>query len=707
MLFRSRLSATELTGLGMTAAGSDPAGLGYVNVEQFRLDLGSGADSLLVASSFRLTSYAFGGNAGSDRFTFAEGDLDTVQGAITVVGGAANDTLEFIDGGSPGARNVKNVDYSITPSKLTSKSRPGTAPRTFAGVSWDSSTELLTISGTDGVNTFSVVPGTATRLEIDGGLVAPGTVAPRLGDALLVDFSGVGDAILDLDVGTPGAGAWHFGNGVQSIVFRSIERFNDFLLAVSSDLGVAGTTGVRVFDGISGVSRFEVSAERTFGPQNLMGVRTAIGDITGDGLGDLVVASNKGTVDGVVKIFNGRDGGLFAEIRPYADLRYNKEGIALAVGDVDGDGWEDLVVGPSSAASLPIRAFSGNPASRLQRIGQDLVPQGGTAAGVTLAVADQSVNGPANVGRLFVGSVVRGVSSVQSYEFSSTGPWKVVEGGAFQPFGTSSRLTPNLTTGDVNGDGVEDLFVTVPGDARGSVRVFNGVRPGAAILTIAATIAAPATASSLAVNAFDRNGDGLVDLVTSYRSVAGAVSTVSQFNLAGATQKSFVANVLAITDLTGYWMADNRAIRLTQTGNVVAVDDGSRGQLTGTRLTLPSQGRLAGTVSNNEIRWSNGTVWRRVLLDGVWSINENNVQIVQRGQSLWLMKAGNVAALIEWGLSGTKLRVKIDGQFGTVARSADGWEIQWSNGTVSRQVSRSQASSMGQPPAALRTVSGR
>ena len=124
-------------------------------------------------------------------------------------------------------------------------------------------------------------------------------------------------------------------------------------------------------------------------------------------------------------------------------------------------------------------------------------------------------------------------------------------------------------------------------------------------------------------------------------------------------------------------------------------------------MLFRSQGRLAGTVSNNEIRWSNGTVWRRVLLDGVWSINENNVQIVQRGQSLWLMKAGNVAALIEWGLSGTKLRVKIDGQFGTVARSADGWEIQWSNGTVSRQVSRSQASSMGQPPAALRTVSGR
>lgn len=261
-----------------------------------------------------------------------------------------------------------------------------------------------------------------------------------------------------------------------------------------------------------------------------------------------------------------------------------------------------------------------------------------------------------------------------------------------QRLGPSSRRTPKLTTGDVNADGIEDIFVTMPNNARGSVTVFDGGRLGAAILTIDTTLPSTPAASILTVNAFDRSGDGVVDLVTAYRSVAGAVASVSQFNLAGTVQKSFVANLLAITDLTGYWLAETRAIHITQMGDTVVVDGGSRGKITGKRLALPSQGRLAGSVSGDVIRWSNGKVWRRITLDGVWSIADNDAQIVQRGQNLWLMRDRDVASMVEWGLDRAKLQVRIDGQVGTVAWSANGWELQWSDGAVSRPVSRSQPS---------------
>ncbi|MDY3556574.1 S8 family serine peptidase [Gemmata sp. JC717] len=117
-----------------------------------------------------------------------------------------------------------------------------------------------------------------------------------------------------------------------------------------ADVVTAATYGghVKVFDGVSGAEIRSFYAFAGYqGPISL-----AVGDLNGDGIGDLIVAAN---LNGHVKVFDGKTGEL-----TFSVLVYNGYfgSIAVSAADLDGDGRNELVTAADGGAGVHVKAFT-------------------------------------------------------------------------------------------------------------------------------------------------------------------------------------------------------------------------------------------------------------------------------------------------------------------------------------------------------------
>jgi hypothetical protein len=95
-----------------------------------------------------------------------------------------------------------------------------------------------------------------------------------------------------------------------------------------------------------------------------IGANVAVGDVTGDGFADVVTGTTAGNPD--VRVYNGKDiaqgtfnpmgSSLLAQFFPYA-LQFNV-GAFVAVGDTTGSGFGDVITG-ASAGNPDVRVYSG------------------------------------------------------------------------------------------------------------------------------------------------------------------------------------------------------------------------------------------------------------------------------------------------------------------------------------------------------------
>jgi len=189
----------------------------------------------------------------------------------------------------------------------------------------------LFAGGTTSATWFADLDHTA-RLAADASDDSFGPTVWRVGD---VD----GDGVEDLGVACPSDDTWHEDSG----------RLDLFLGPISGDLAPADAWLTVYGEGYHDVlGRDESGTEDG---------RVAHGDVNADGADDLVIGVSQATGDasrsGVVAVFYGplspgtldlSDGDLLLS----GTQDYGKVGNGLAVGDLDGDGRDDLLVGETS-----------------------------------------------------------------------------------------------------------------------------------------------------------------------------------------------------------------------------------------------------------------------------------------------------------------------------------------------------------------------
>src|SRR5262245_11145863 len=158
-----------------------------------------------------------------------------------------------------------------------------------------------------------------------------------------------------------------------------LERLED--RAVPAIVAVGAGPGadplVRVFNA-DGSQRFILAP---YGPAFRGGVHVATGDVTGDGVEDIVTAPGFGGGPHL-KLFDGVTGALVREWMAF-DPEF-RGGVWVAIGDVPDDGKGGVLVGRGRSGAPQLRAFD----AVANAIVKDFIRGGTFSGGVTVAVGD-------------------------------------------------------------------------------------------------------------------------------------------------------------------------------------------------------------------------------------------------------------------------------------------------------------------------------
>jgi hypothetical protein len=262
---------------------------------------------------------------------------------------------------------------------------------------------------------------------------------------------------------------------------------------VATDAG--GEPRIRVFD--RGEATLDFLA---YEPGFRGGVRIAVGDVTRDGTPDFFTAPGPGGGP-LIRGFDGSTGeqldGPLGLLTPYA-LTF-RGGCYIAMGDVDGDGVPDLLVGADRGGGPHVRAFSGRDGSELRNFFAYAPTFRG---GVRVAAGD--VNGD-------------GTADMITAAGPGGGPHVTVFDGktletltTFFAYAPTFRLGIYVAAGDVDGDGDADVLTGVGTGGGPHVRALDG-RTGQELTNLFAFD--PVQKGGVRIGAADVNGDGQADLI--------------------------------------------------------------------------------------------------------------------------------------------------------------------------------------------------
>ena len=274
--------------------------------------------------------------------------------------------------------------------------------------------------------------------------------------------------------------------------------------AVGTDAGPVAT--VTLFNP-DGSVRFRV---RPFGDNYTGGASVATGDVTGDGVADVVVGSNGGMYSQAV-IVDGATGKVRPEQLLGANYYYGR--VSVAVGDVTGDGIADVALGTDESGPR-VRVYRGGDYAKLTEFSAG--PATGYWGQTRVALGDLDADGKADLvvsGLYATGTTVSGFAGTSLRTGSAPA-------ALFSTFSPGSAVTGKgvfLAIGDVDSDGYGDLVLGAGEWGNGRVVVYSGK---SLVRTNTRTVLAeflPPNADLVGgtrVTTRDVNGDGKSDILT-------------------------------------------------------------------------------------------------------------------------------------------------------------------------------------------------
>jgi|GEM_PF-4601249 len=225
----------------------------------------------------------------------------------------------------------------------------------------------------------------------------------------------------------------------------------------------SGTALVRVFN-MTGEENFRVQAYST---SFSGGARVVTGDVTGDGVNDLITVPGPG-IAVLVRVFDGTTGQVVQEFLAFESSFIG--GAYVAVGDIDGDGYADIVVTPDEGGGPRVRVFSGFDSSVMADfLG---IEDKNFRGGARVALADMDGDGYPD---LQVGAGFGGGPRVAFFDGRSLAGGKAVHMiPDFFVFEQTLRNGVYLSSADVTGDGYGDLVVGGGPGGAPRVMILNG-----------------------------------------------------------------------------------------------------------------------------------------------------------------------------------------------------------------------------------------
>ncbi len=175
-------------------------------------------------------------------------------------------------------------------------------------------------------------------------------------------------------------------------------------------------------------------------------------------IAEAATSSNQRQSD--VKIFDGAKTTLKGSFLAF-DKAFQGGG-TVAIGDTNGDGTNEIVVGAGPGGGPEVRVFT----HEGEKLASFDAYQRGFGYGVKVAACDLDHDGSAEI---VTGTGQGGAPMVRT--FSGTGDLKFTPG--FFPFAQTFRGGVNIACGDVNGDGANDIVVGVGNGAPPKVKVFD------------------------------------------------------------------------------------------------------------------------------------------------------------------------------------------------------------------------------------------